>query len=217
MPWGRSFEEYVAMFDLTDDDLRRRLLGCGDGPAAFNAEMASRGGSVVSVDPIYAFDVDRIRLRIAQTYDVVMEQMRRYRNDFLWTTITSVEALGQVRMAAMNTFLDDYEIGKKDGRYLEGELPELPLTARSFDIALSSHFLFLYSTQLSLEFHIQALEEMLRLAGEVRVFPLITLEGALSPHLPGVLEYFSGQGLTLEVCRVGYEFQRGANEMLRIR
>ena len=37
VPWGRAFDEYVAMFQLTDDDIGRSLLGCGDGPAAFNA------------------------------------------------------------------------------------------------------------------------------------------------------------------------------------
>jgi len=37
-PWGRSFEEYVRMFSLTPPDLKRKILGCGDGPASFNAE-----------------------------------------------------------------------------------------------------------------------------------------------------------------------------------
>lgn len=44
VPWGRSFEEYVAMFNLTKEDLGRRILGCGDGPAGFNAELTKRGG-----------------------------------------------------------------------------------------------------------------------------------------------------------------------------
>ena len=36
VPWGRSFAEYVAMFALSGDDLGKRILGCGDGPAAFD-------------------------------------------------------------------------------------------------------------------------------------------------------------------------------------
>lgn len=58
VPWGRSYAEYVAMFALSDEDLNRRILGCGDGPAAFNAGLTGRGGSVVSVDPLYAFSAD---------------------------------------------------------------------------------------------------------------------------------------------------------------
>ena len=42
VPWGRSFDEYVRMFGLTDLDLGKTILGCGDGPASFNATMRSR-------------------------------------------------------------------------------------------------------------------------------------------------------------------------------
>ena len=51
VPWGRSYDEYVSMFGLTENDLALRILGCGDGPAAFNSELCKRGGNVVSVDP----------------------------------------------------------------------------------------------------------------------------------------------------------------------
>ena len=60
VPWGKSLEEYVAMFALSEDDLAKRILGCGDGPASFNAELTKRGGTVVSIDPLYGYDVDDI-------------------------------------------------------------------------------------------------------------------------------------------------------------
>ena len=47
VPWGRSFDEYCRMFALSDDDLTLRILGCGDGPASFNAEANRRGKSSV--------------------------------------------------------------------------------------------------------------------------------------------------------------------------
>ena len=43
--------------------------------------------------------------------------------------------------------------GRADGRYVEAELPTLPFADRSFDLALCSHLLFLYSVQLGEEFH----------------------------------------------------------------
>ena len=30
VPWGRSFDEYVAMFSLTKADLAEGILGCAD-------------------------------------------------------------------------------------------------------------------------------------------------------------------------------------------
>lgn len=217
VPWGRSYHEYLAMFDLTEADLTRRILGCGDGPAGFNSELTKRGGTVVSIDPLYAFDTAQIRNRIAETYDTVMAQLRKNHSAFVWNTISSIEELGRVRMLAMNEFLADYANGKSAGRYIVGELPSLPFESAQFNIALSSHFLFLYSGHLSAEFHLQALHEMLRVAHEVRVFPLLTLEGVSSPYLNLVAEDLSRHSYTVEIKRVSYEFQRDGNEMLVIK
>jgi len=216
VPWGRSYEEYIRMFDLSEADLQRRILGCGDGPAGFNAVLIKRGGSVVSLDPIYAFDAAQIRNRISDTYETVMAEMRKNQSDYVWDVITSVEELGRIRMSAMETFLSDFDSGKREGRYVVGELPSLPFSDGNFDIALSSHFLFLYSNRLSAEFHLQALREMLRVDDEVRVFPVLTLEGEPSPHLGRITEHFAARGLSVEFRRVPYEFQRGGNEMLVI-
>ena len=111
VPWGRSFDEYVAMFALTDVDLGSRILGCGDGPASFNAVLTRRGGHVVSVDPLYRFLQDDIRERIRRTYTEVLEQTRKNAHEFIWTRIKSVDELGRVRMAAMEEFLSDYPQG----------------------------------------------------------------------------------------------------------
>ena len=53
---GRSYDEYVRMFALSEADLAGRLLGCGNGPASFDSEATRRGGRVVSCDPPYQFD-----------------------------------------------------------------------------------------------------------------------------------------------------------------
>jgi hypothetical protein len=218
VPWGRSYNEYIRMFNLTEADLQRRILGCGDGPASFNAGLSQRNGKVVSIDPIYGFNAVQISQRISETYDIVIAQVENNKSDYVWSNaISSVETLGITRMAAMREFLTDYDQGKKEGRYVTAELPTLPFENCTFDIALSSHFLFLYSMHLSAEFHLHALQEMLRVAQEVRVFPVITLEGKPSPHLASVKKSLYENGFDVETCCVDYEFQRGGNEMLRIK
>lgn len=120
-------------------------------------------------------------------------------------------------MAAMHRFLRDYPAGVTERRYVEAALPALPFADRSFDLALCSHFLFLYSDQLDLEFHLDALREMLRVAAEVRVFPLLQIGGAPSPHLTGAVAALRAEGIEATVEPVPYEFQRGGNRMLRLR
>lgn len=217
VPWGRSFEEYRQIFALSDSDLERRILGCADGPAAFNAVLTQRGGRVVSVDPVYEFTGAQIRDRIAATYDVILEQLRLNYDDYVWETIPSVKALGDIRMAAMEVFLADYEQGKAAGRYVAKSLPKLPFERDRFDLALVSHFLFLYDVHLSEEFHWQAFQELLRVAPEVRVFPLVSLDCRPSPYLATIQNRLTQAGYEWKLQTVSYEFQRGGNQMMIIR
>jgi hypothetical protein len=216
VPLGRSFDEYRRMFALSEIDLRRRILGCADGPASFNAEATQRGGRVVSCDPLYRFRGDEIRCRIDATFPEVMEQARRNAVQFVWKDIPSMEELERCRRDAMQAFLADYDEGRRQGRYVDAELPSLPFPEASFDLALCSHFLFLYTEQLSESFHVQAIIEMSRLAAEVRVFPLVALDGRPSRHTGSVAAQLEACGLGVSVERVPYEFQRGGNQMLRV-
>jgi hypothetical protein len=217
VPWGRCYDEYIKMFSLSATDLKSHILGCGDGPASFNTSLTEQGGTIVSLDPIYHFNAAQIKQRVTETYTVVLEQLRNNKSDFIWDNIQTVEELGAIRLSAMELFLSDYETGKNAGRYIAGELPLLPFDNQIFDLALSSHFLFLYSEHLSAEFHLLALQEMLRVAREIRVFPIVTLKGTPSPHLAFVIDALKNQQMNVEICKVNYEFQCGANQMLVIR
>lgn len=216
VPWGRSFDEYVRMFHLTENDLDKKIVGCGDGPASFNAEMTRRGHQVISCDPLYEYNTDQIRDRIDATFPDVMEQSQKNQDRFVWDIITSPEELGQIRLKAMNRFLEDYDQGRKDGRYMAASLPKLPFPSGSFDLALCSHFLFLYSDNLSLGFHEKAITEMCRVANESRIFPLVTYNSQPSPYVSPLLRNLETVGLEALIEKVPYEFQRNGNMMLRV-
>ncbi|CAG1005234.1 hypothetical protein ANRL4_03515 [Anaerolineae bacterium] len=216
VPWGRSFDEYRRMFNLKDKELSLKIIGCADGPASFNAYMAQRGHRMISCDPLYQFTAAQIDRRIDYAYRTVLAQTRANLSQFIWDVIRSPEELGEIRLKAMREFLADYEAGKKEGRYVAAELPALPFPAVSFDLALCSHFLFLYTDNLSLAFHEQAIAGMCRVAREVRIFPLITYNAERSPFVEALIPTLEQAGHRVAVERVPYEFQRGAGEMMRI-
>ena len=216
LPWGRSFDEYVAMFDLKEKDLSRRILGCADGPASFNAEMNRRGIRVVSCDPIYRFSRKQLSAQIELACEEIVEQTRKNMANFVWSSIGSIEDLRDTRTAAMAQFLADYDEGKEQGRYVDAELPILPFDDSAFDIALCSHFLFLYSDRLSLEFHRESIRQLCRVATDVRIFPLIDLDLRSSPYVQPIVRSLEKDGFTASIERVPFEFQRGGNELLRI-
>jgi hypothetical protein len=216
VPWGRTLEEYQLMFALSDADLNTKILGCGDGPASFNAEMTKKGFSVVSIDPIYQFSAKQIRQRVQDTYEPVISQVKQNLDRYLWNFFSSADELGQARLAAMEQFLLDYEMGKNQGRYLPQSLPHLEFADQQFDLCLCSHLLFLYSEQLSLEFHLTSIHELLRISSEVRFFPLLQLNCELSPYIDPVIQELSHKEFNVAIQPVAYEFQKGGNQMLRV-
>jgi len=215
-PWGRSLNEYVRMFNLTPADLKRKNMGCGDGPASFNAELTERGGNITSVDPIYNFSTEQIRHRINETSDNIIAQTRKNKDKFIWQEIGSVEELERVRMLAMAKFLDDFPEGIMQKRYIPGELPSLPFSDKEFDLALCLHFLFLYTDNLSLEFHLKSIEELCRVSNEVRIFPLLYLNSNIAPYLDTVIDFLRAGKQSVTEVKVAYEFQKGGIKMLKI-
>jgi hypothetical protein len=214
--WGRNYDEYIRMFGLSERDLKGTILGCGDGPAGFNAEATRRGTRVVSVDPIYRYTTQQIRNRVQEVRADIMEKTWAHQFQFKWDLFKNPDELESCRIAAMECFLDDFDPGKTEGRYVAGQLPDLPFDDGAFDLTVVSHLLFLYSELMDLEFHLRAIRELLRVSREVRIFPLLDLTITRSTHLDAVVRAFSGQGCA-RIVKVDYEFQVGGNEMLVIR
>ena len=185
------------MFNLAAADQRERILGCGDGPASFNVKLTKPGGEVVSIDPLHALPGAFIVRRIAEAFAVVMEQVHRHQDNFIRTHMMSPEKLGR--------------------RYMKAALPSLPFTDGAFGLALSSCLLFLYTKQFNLKFHLDALWKMLRAAKDVRVFPLLQVDGTPSPHLWSVMDVMNLHGVDSIIEAAPYGFQQGGQQMLRLR
>ncbi|PMB52174.1 SAM-dependent methyltransferase [Fischerella thermalis CCMEE 5201] len=217
VPFGRSLDEYVQMFHLTKSDLHKRILGVGDGPASFNAEATKIGVQVTSIDPIYQFSADEILKRFNEIVDNIIDQVKASPDDWIWSYHKSPENLRWNRVQAINKFISDYEQGKKAKRYQIGELPKLNFQDKEYDLALCSHFLFLYSDHHDYQFHFDAIKEMLRVSQEVRIFPLLTLMLQRSPYLDRITQELQELGYTVSIVKVEYELQKGGNEMLWIR
>lgn len=216
VPWGRNRDEYLAFFDLAGTAPGASFLDCAGGPSSFNAEMTRAGRAVVSADPLYAAPGARIAARIEETRVAMMRGVTAARDRFVWRNFDSLEAFEAIRLGAMKLFLDDLDDGLAEGRYIDASLPDLPFDDDAFDIVLCSHFLFLYSADRDLEFHLASIREMLRVGREARIFPLLNMEGEDSEHIAPLCEALDTSGVGVEIRAVAYEFQKGGNRMLRI-
>lgn len=216
VPWGRNMDEYTAMFRLSPEDMSKKIAGFGDGPASFNYEAAQKGYSVTSFDPIYQFSKTELQQRIEEVRITVMQQTRENADNYIWTNIKSPDELENMRMSAMRLFLEDYERGKAEKRYVYHSLPDrLPVDENTFDIGLSSHFLLMY-TGLGYDFHIRAMTEMLRVCREIRIFPILDLDAKETELAARVIEYFKNN-YRAQIIKTEYEFQKGGDKLLTVK
>ena len=214
-PWGRNFDEYTHMFGLCDTELNGKIAGFADGPASFNAECCQQGGQVVSFDPVYRYPVEKLELCLQEAKRLMFEDICK--NTPLDGSIAArnIDELEKHHMEATRTFLDDYEKGKTEGRYIDHELPfKIPFPDYSFDLGLSSHFLMLYPG-LGINFHLQALEEMLRICHEIRVFPTVDKTGKPCGLTDRLIGHFC-EDYKVTLKKTACHYMNGAHEMLVI-
>jgi hypothetical protein len=215
---GRTYQEYMSMFDLDESMLRHgRVLDCAAGPSSFTAEANKSGMTVAASDILYNVPFGALAEKGRQDIEEVYQKMDDAPGLFVWKYYKNRNHACKLRHDALNNFLQDFPEGIREGRYVHAELPRLPFADQTFSLVLSSHFLFLYGDRLNIDFHIASLKEMARVSsGEVRVYPLQGLDAKPYSHMDEVLSCLRAQGIHAELVPTPFEFQRGANRMLKL-
>lgn len=210
----RSFAEYLAMFDLDQYHLNGAIiLDCPAGAASFAADAAESGATVVCADSAYAMDATELIPASAADKAKGNAYVLENPDNFTWSWFKSPVDHMSRRTAAHLKFCTHFEAASDT--YVCARLPSLPFADDTFTLTLSSHFLFTYADRLDEEFHYQALLELCRVtSGDVRVFPLLSFEMERCPYLGNLRSRLDSVGITTEIRRVEYEFQRSADEML---
>ena len=93
---------------------------------------------------------------------------------FYITPIGEKSSVQYSKLEGLKAFVNDFN--KRD--YIFAKLPNLPFENNYFDLALSSHLLFVYDNMLDYEFHKNSILEMLRVSKEVRIFPLVDFKNS---------------------------------------
>ena len=181
---------------------------------SINAEMARRGGSVISCDPLYAFSGGEIEARFLETNRELIEKLRRNPDGYDWNYFAGSEAVSRARIEALSIFLADFEDGKAQGRYLPDALPRLPFASGAFDLALCSFLFFLRPERHSIPFHVDGLAELSRVAREVRVFPVLQLDGRVPDYAKEIYESLRAKRISVSFVSVPPTLHKGADRVL---
>jgi SAM-dependent methyltransferase len=211
---ARSFDEYRAMFALTELDLRGSILDCPGGGSSFTALAAAAGANAAAADPAYSIPSAELgRLAVDETLRGSAWAVAGG-DRYIWDFYGDVEGHQRIRQASARAFASD--LVEHPSRYVAAALPELPFASGQFDLVLSSHLLFTYADRLDADFHLRALAELHRVSrAEARIFPLLDNSGQrLDGLIQGLRTGLAHQGIATELRSVDYEFQRGGNQML---
>lgn len=213
---GRTYEEYIDMFSLSPDQLKnKKILDCPAGVCSFTAVGCKTGLDITACDIAYDHAGEDLYRKGLQDVEHAMKHMETAKGNYKWDYFSDIAELKEYRLSALQDCVADMQ--QSPERYIP-VLPVLPFQEKTFDLLLSAHFLFMYSDRLDYSFHIDSLNEMLRVTKEeIRIFPLVDLAGNRYERLDDVTAYLRAQGHLVEEVPVGYEFQENANSMLRIR
>ena len=214
---GRTFDEYVGMFALDEATLRdNRILDAASGVSSFCAEANALGYRVTASDRIYTLNADEIERKCSRDLDNMLVQLAGITQNYVWNYFPNLDALKVKREQAYRGFVADY---RQHGhtRYITTEYPNSSFADGQFDLALVSHFLFLYDEQLGYDFHRRTLLELLRIAREIRLFPLVNLRTERASAVVRLLDDPVFAAYDIRIEHVDYEFIRNSSEMMVIR
>lgn len=214
---GRTFEEYLDMFSFSEEELQgKKILDCPAGACSFTAVGNISGLDVTACDIAYYHSSDDLKNKGLQDIEHAMEHMEKAKTNYKWDYFGNIEGLRKHRLSALQGCTHDMR--EANERYIPVTLPSLPFKNAEFDILLSAHFLFMYADRLDYQFHIDTLNELLRVTKEeIRIFPLVDLEGKRYEHLDKIISYLDENDFRVEEVQVPYEFQTNANSMLKIK
>jgi hypothetical protein len=214
---GRTFEEYLDMFSLSVQELKgKKILDCPAGACSFTALGNKFGLDVTACDIAYYHSGEDLENKGLQDIEHAMVHMEKAKRNYIWDYFKDVEDLRKQRLSALKDCANDMR--ESTDRYVPVTLPSLPFKDAEFDVLLSAHFLFMYADRLDYQFHIKTLNELLRVTKEeIRIFPLVDLEGKRYEHLDKLVSYLTDNGCTVKEVNVSYEFQVNANSMLKIK
>jgi len=212
---GHSKFDYRAMFDLTTADLTTRIVTCASGFDSFNAELHNTNKFIRSCARNYNLSEVEMKALVEKNLKRMQQHLDEHKELYCLDSESTPKQVVDKWHNSAKLFLEDYASGREKGRYLAYALPALDFPDGSFDFCLCSHFLFA-NHELSDQDHVSFLQEMARVAHEVRIFPLADVNGETSPLLGPVMLALQQGNYGVEVREVAYQFQRGSNAMLRV-
>lgn len=215
--WGLSYDDFVAMFALSDVDLKKKILNCMAAPSSFPAIARQKKYNVLTCSDVYGADHKTLQMRAQKEVERAIEFIKTNPKRYSGQVIETPDKYQEFLEENLHQFLSDYEKAKSLGLYSSEALPEVPFADHEFDLAICPHFVFGAGMNYSFDFQLNSILEMCRVAKEVRVFPLLDSDGEEPEQLSLLLQSLADKGFSTRVETVKYRLEAKGDTMLKVR
>eukprot|EP01038_Epipyxis_sp_PR26KG_P007239 gene7239-9870_t len=216
--FGRTPGQYEKMFSIKIPQLLGlSILDCPGGPSSFQCASRIHGINTVSVDPMYSRTRDELEIITNSTFEKTIQKIR-VKPELYPEIIDNLEAYIKSKNSSIESFLNDFSI-HGNVTYIPASLPELPFNENQFDLTLSGHLLFSYTSaecggvgvgnaSFDLDWHRNALYEMIRVTkSEIRIYPIsayINGEWNVHEYATILMDELQANGFICEIYSSSY-------------
>jgi len=208
-----TYDDYIAMFDLDPTMLSRKIIEFPGCFSSFNATALQKNEHVTSLDPLYDLETPMLT-------NLIQQQAKLWETHVEMTTgnddahLIAKEKYNRFQEAS-SIFLNDYSLDSEHKRYVAWDTEnKLPFNEHSFQLALCSHWLF--KQKYSLQQVIDFIDGLCRVAGEVRIFPLLTEKFEAPDYLGHLLANFQTRGYQISCKAIDFDKHEEGSAMLCI-
>ncbi|MFB5660961.1 class I SAM-dependent methyltransferase [Alteribacillus sp. HJP-4] len=213
----RSFQEYKEMFMLEKDLLEKgRILDVASGASSFVTELNANGFDATAVDPLYRLTHEEMKNHGKREVETAAQKIEMVKHQFVWNSYKNIEAHHEIRKNSLEKFLAGYQ---NKENYIPAALPDLPFENDTFSLVVCNHFLFLYQEQFGYDFHLQAVNELIRVTkpgGIIRIYPLVGFKNEPYPFMDELMNELEIINVTAELLSTSFRFLPAATQFLNI-
>lgn len=216
----RSYQEYKEMFMLKEGLLRNgRILDIASGASSLTAELNQKGYEAIAVDPLYTLTSEEIYDLGKKGIKIASQKLSQNENLFIWDNYKSLKHHDEIRERSLNQFIESYREDNNKEKYISATLPFLPFDNDTFSLVFCNHFLFLYREQFDYKFHLDAINEMIRITqkgGSILIYPLVDFKDGIYLHLNKLIDDISEIGINIKINKTEFRFLPSATNFLTI-
>ncbi len=212
--WIYSLADYQRIFALPKENQPIKILDFPGRISSVNAELSAQGVHIVSGDNLYQLSPNAMQQHVKK---ILKEKIDFLQRNLHMLTSPDEKLANQVIsdwQKSAELFLDDYELGKKQGRYQAMHQPRLIQDDQPFDLLLCADFFFHGQNQtISAQ---ELMNQLCLLAIELRIFPISDEKKNINTELGPLMLALQQRNFGVEVKAVNFPQRSNGHAMLRI-